>query len=118
MGDRCLVLGNEGTPYPLVELLWDAMLWYYVEENVTDFVIERYGRLSDLVRYIIQKAHVRYPMLQYIYLEYPADLKAEIDKSRFLIIDPERSCRMGSLMEYAMQRKEQGLLDVTVLEKE
>lgn len=118
MTGRCLVLGESGTPYPLMELLWDAMLWYYVEKDVTDFVIEQYGRLSDLVGYIIQKAHIRYPMLQCTYLEYRADMKAEIDKSEFLIIYPERSCRIKKLMEYATRRKEKGLLEITVLDKE
>lgn len=112
------MLGERGLPYPLIELLWDAMLWHYVEENISDFVIERQGRLSDLVSYIIQKTRVRYPMLQYTYLECRADMKAEIDKSEFLIIYPERSCRMKKLMEYAAQRREKGLLEMTVLDEE
>lgn len=85
---------------------------------MTDFVVERYGRISDLVSYIVQKAQVRYPMLRCTYLEYRGDMEAEIDKSGFLIIYPERSCRTKRLMEYAMQRKEKGLLEITVLDKE
>lgn len=116
MGKQCLVLGDKGAPYPLVEQLWDAMLWYYVEENVTEFVVEQHGRLSNLVQYIINRVGERYPALQYTYLELRADIKTEIGKNEFLIIYPERSSRMKRFMAYAQQREEKGLMEVTVLE--
>lgn len=118
MSRRCLALGDKGKPYPLMYQLWDTMLWYYVEEDVTDFAIERPGRVSDMVQHLIDRANKRYPALRYIYLEPRADIKAEIAKSEFLIIYPERSVRMKQFLAYAQQRQAEGLIEVTMLEGE
>lgn len=118
MSRRCLVLGDKGKPYPLIYQLWDAMLWYYVEEDVTDFVVERPGRVSNLVRHLIDRAGERYPALRYTCLKPRVDIKTEIAKSDFLIIYPERSRRMKQFLTYAQQRQAKGLIEATVLEKE
>lgn len=107
MASRCLILG-EGSGYDTVEKLWAEMLWLYVEENVTEFVTEPFGRMADLTAYAIEQAGVRYSALRVVNLSWRADLRAAIDESDYLVICLGPLKRMKKLIEYAQARQTDG----------
>lgn len=53
MPNRCLILGEGG--YDTIRELWTEMLWLYVEEGVTEFVVKHGGRTAELAAYAIKK---------------------------------------------------------------
>lgn len=114
MSNRCLILG-EGGRHSTIEELWQEILWLYVEEEVTEFVITHGGRTADLAADAIKSANARYSALRVVNLPWSADIRAAIDESGFLIICPGLPKRRKEIVDYAQARQAEGKLKIITI---
>lgn len=117
MANRCLILGEGGEGLAVAEDLWAEMLWLYVEEDVTEFVTEQFGRVADLAAYVIQKAGVRYSALRVTNLPWRADIRAAIRESKYLISLGHQK-KMEKIMGYAQTRQAEKKMKIITISAE